>query len=643
MANAVVRVLYRSLLRAAVRVERHWQSPSERAGGDGRGGIWAAAGETAAGIAARAQGMRPLPLGARALKHTTPRDLIRHAFRGTLPTEANFGRITVATPNILADDRGAVALEPAFEALRLATALAADLELAEALCKLVDEDHESTPVELIERGMWLISARCQAAQIDRDDGSMSVVEQQLDKMVSTARREHDRLAVQCTDNDCPFLWVEALNHAVFAVGGFRANASDYYSPSNSIISEVLQQRTGLPITCGIVYMMVAHRLGLVGMVQPTNFPFHFLLRLELASPEQCSCVAASHNDCSPRNVSCGEVTEAGEAPAVANTEPTLSESQWDYVAGLWVSLDPETGPELFRLQWAPLPPTSSNAEDKAPSSGRASTRWLIGRRITHGRMDVSAGSKAPLASVPPSLHDGGGGYRRDDGSDTSADRIGSPPYPPRVRWFKVALPLSAAADRRAAITSSPGVMVLSASLPDGEEGLDEQEGEFEARLSCRVEVHAADKQALGQIGRGEAVSPGVGRRLLEVSKSEAHQRTAYVGSEKDDGTQSVSTRPNPSPVLQLRQVSAVDQFFIDPFCAGQLLPDWYLLHQTLASDSAPSRAELLPLLGPASPRTVLSRALRNLAMAHSQQPSGGDEAHAWSRLADSLKGHGKPL
>eukprot|EP01043_Picozoa_sp_COSAG02_P004087 COSAG02_NODE_104_length_36421_cov_132.465420_17_plen_575_part_00 len=565
--------------------------------------------------------------GLRALERIPPRTLVRQAFRGTLPV-ADAGR-----------SGSRIALAPAFEALRLAAALAADLDLGEALRKLADDEEAegSVPIEQIERGMWMISARSQAEQIDADGVSRSLVEQQLQSMVSVAREEHHRLAGQCTDDECPFLWIEALNRAVFTVGGFRGNSSDYYSPSNSIISEVFQQRTGLPITCGIVYMMVAHRLGLASMVQPTNFPFHFLLRLEQASPDQlCSCVSALRNSCS----------DGATIESTTSLDDNTTESEWEHVAGLWISVDPETGPELFRLQWAPPAPvpTPADRDDETPAIGRASTRWLIGSRITHGRMDTPGGLKAPSAPRPPVLHDDNGGRHDDNAiSDNSAQwegdeyqstGLGSPPYPPRVRWFKVALPLSAAPVQSTGSTSFPGTMVLSASLPRGTEGLEDEEGEYEARLSCRVEAHPADKQAYGKIGRGEAVSAGIGRTRLEISTSKPHHRGRDQSEE--EGAEHLSRRPQPSSVLQLHQVSAVDQFFIDPFCAGQLLPDWYLLQQTLSSASAPTRAELLPLLDTASPRMVLSRVLRNLAMAHSQQPNGGDEAHAWSRLADSL-------
>eukprot|EP01043_Picozoa_sp_COSAG02_P023574 COSAG02_NODE_1263_length_13548_cov_13.881627_9_plen_589_part_00 len=582
-----------------------------------------AAAKTAALIAARALHSTGAPQDLRALERIPPRVLVRQAFRATLPVAA-VGR-----------SGGGIVLAPGFEALRLATALAADLKLGVALRKLAndDEDEESSiAIEQIERGMWMISARAQAAQIDHA-ASRSLVEQQLQTMVSMAREEHHRLAGQCTDTECPFLWVEALNHAVFTVGGFRANSTDYYNPSNSIISAVFQQRTGLPITCGIVYMMVAHRLGLASMVRPTNFPFHFLLRLELgyrrSSDQLCSCVAAAQESCS------------GVAAKSASLNNCAVDSKWEQVAGLWVSVDPETGPELFRLRWAHPAPAPSDIGEEVPVTGRASTRWLIGSRITHGRMDSPGGLKAPSAPTPPLLRDHDGEPHNDGASpneiaqweEDEHQRVGLP-YPPRVRWFKVALPFSAAPAQSTGSVSFPGCMVASASLPLSTEGVEDEEGEYETRLSCRVEVHAADKQAQGRVGAGETVTAGIGRRKLEIRASKAYHRGRDQNVE--EGADQLSPRSQPPSVLQLHQVSAHDTFFIDPFCAGQLLPDWYLLQQALSSTSAPTRADLLPLLDTASPRTVLSRVMRNLAMAHSQQPNGADEAHGWSRLADSL-------
>ena len=57
---------------------------------------------------------------------------------------------------------------------------------------------------------------------------------------------------------------------------FRGNQDDYYDRRNSFLNEVLERRTGIPITLAVVYVEVARRLGLV--VRGVSFPGHFLVK-----------------------------------------------------------------------------------------------------------------------------------------------------------------------------------------------------------------------------------------------------------------------------------------------------------------------------------------------------------------------------
>src|SRR5207237_5702032 len=58
--------------------------------------------------------------------------------------------------------------------------------------------------------------------------------------------------------------------------GFHGNTQNYYDPRNSFLNEVLDRRTGIPISLALVYMEVARRAGV--RVEGVNFPGHFLLR-----------------------------------------------------------------------------------------------------------------------------------------------------------------------------------------------------------------------------------------------------------------------------------------------------------------------------------------------------------------------------
>ncbi len=71
----------------------------------------------------------------------------------------------------------------------------------------------------------------------------------------------------------------ALNEFVFDELGFQGNSEDYYDPRNSYLNEVIDRRTGIPITLSVVYMTLGRRIGLP--LEGVSFPGHFLVRLKL--------------------------------------------------------------------------------------------------------------------------------------------------------------------------------------------------------------------------------------------------------------------------------------------------------------------------------------------------------------------------
>ena len=68
-----------------------------------------------------------------------------------------------------------------------------------------------------------------------------------------ARELRERLA----EEPRPERAVMALNHYLFQEQGFRGNTEAYYDPRNSYLNEVLDRRTGIPITLSTVYIEVA--------------------------------------------------------------------------------------------------------------------------------------------------------------------------------------------------------------------------------------------------------------------------------------------------------------------------------------------------------------------------------------------------
>jgi regulator of sirC expression with transglutaminase-like and TPR domain len=58
--------------------------------------------------------------------------------------------------------------------------------------------------------------------------------------------------------------------------GYAGNRAEYYDPRNSFLNQVLDRRTGIPITLSIVYLAIARRINfpMIGI----NMPGHFLIR-----------------------------------------------------------------------------------------------------------------------------------------------------------------------------------------------------------------------------------------------------------------------------------------------------------------------------------------------------------------------------
>jgi regulator of sirC expression with transglutaminase-like and TPR domain len=73
--------------------------------------------------------------------------------------------------------------------------------------------------------------------------------------------------------------VVELNQFLFDELGFHGNARDYYDPRNSYLNEVLDRRTGIPLTLSVLYLEVGRRIGLA--LEGVSFPGHFLVRLPL--------------------------------------------------------------------------------------------------------------------------------------------------------------------------------------------------------------------------------------------------------------------------------------------------------------------------------------------------------------------------
>ena len=66
-----------------------------------------------------------------------------------------------------------------------------------------------------------------------------------------------------------------VSRVLFHEHGFRGNVECYTDPRNSLLDQVLARRQGVPLTLGLVYLLVAQRIGLT--LEPVGLPGHFVV------------------------------------------------------------------------------------------------------------------------------------------------------------------------------------------------------------------------------------------------------------------------------------------------------------------------------------------------------------------------------
>jgi regulator of sirC expression with transglutaminase-like and TPR domain len=101
------------------------------------------------------------------------------------------------------------------------------------------------------------------------------VDRYMGEIERMATRLRGRLPQDCGAEER----VVALNQFLYDELGYWGNTEDYYDPRNSYLNEVIERKTGIPITMSILYMELGRRIGLP--LEGVSFPGHFLVRLPL--------------------------------------------------------------------------------------------------------------------------------------------------------------------------------------------------------------------------------------------------------------------------------------------------------------------------------------------------------------------------
>ena len=109
------------------------------------------------------------------------------------------------------------------------------------------------------------------AQAEHPGIDIDAYERRLDDMATALRERLDR-------RDDAVAQAETANGWLFTELGFRGNELDYDDRRNLLLDEVLDRRTGIPVTLAIVYVEVCQRAGIDA--RGVGLPGHVVARVE---------------------------------------------------------------------------------------------------------------------------------------------------------------------------------------------------------------------------------------------------------------------------------------------------------------------------------------------------------------------------
>ncbi|HBI46184.1 MAG TPA: hypothetical protein DDY78_25525 [Planctomycetales bacterium] len=115
----------------------------------------------------------------------------------------------------------------------------------------------------------LLQAALLIARLDNDEVDVEAYRAEVDGMARKIKASLLNSADETAKR-------EALSKYLFAERGFHGSRGDYYNRANSHMSEVLDDREGLPITLSVLYIELGRRLGL--QIEGVGLPGHFIVR-----------------------------------------------------------------------------------------------------------------------------------------------------------------------------------------------------------------------------------------------------------------------------------------------------------------------------------------------------------------------------
>jgi len=84
------------------------------------------------------------------------------------------------------------------------------------------------------------------------------------------------LKLSINNDDNATYRISILNEHVFQNQGFKGDIDDYFNPKNNFLNDVLEKKSGIPITLSIIYSEIAKHVGLD--IRIAGFPSHVVVK-----------------------------------------------------------------------------------------------------------------------------------------------------------------------------------------------------------------------------------------------------------------------------------------------------------------------------------------------------------------------------
>jgi regulator of sirC expression with transglutaminase-like and TPR domain len=152
----------------------------------------------------------------------------------------------------------AVQLDKEAERLRRVAATLHEKSVTKALTNLLAAPEEKAD---------LFHAALLVAQMDNPDVNLDAYRKELADMAAELREK-------IGENASATSKIAAITRLLFTDYGYHGSRTDYHNRANSYVNAVMDDREGLPITLSVLYVTLAHSIGLtnvVGVPLPTRF------------------------------------------------------------------------------------------------------------------------------------------------------------------------------------------------------------------------------------------------------------------------------------------------------------------------------------------------------------------------------------